>query len=117
VTSSIAYVYLGVADLARSRAFYRSVLQTLGIEVTTDEDKVVTFGGRFTLYETLEPTENAVIAFSANNAEAVRAFHRAGIDRGYREVDQPDIRQDRFTAAFYDPDENVVEAVHRYPLH
>jgi predicted lactoylglutathione lyase len=111
--TSLIYVCLGVADLTRSRAFYQTVLPTLGIETTGDDRKALTFGGRFTIYETTEPTENALIAFTAGSFEAVHAFHRAGIEGGYREVEPPKVRGDRVTAALNDPDQNVVEAVHR----
>jgi hypothetical protein len=59
----------------------------------------VSFGGRFTLDETGEPTSNAGMAFAAESSEAVRAFHGPGSQAGYREVQPSAVRRDRFCAA------------------
>jgi catechol 2,3-dioxygenase-like lactoylglutathione lyase family enzyme len=109
----IACVELGVADLARSRAFYGPLLLALGIETTHADDNFVLFGGRFRLYQTSEPTTGAEIGFTAKSQDAVVEFHRAGVAAEFHELEPPTMHAGRFSAAFEDPDANIVEAVHR----
>jgi catechol 2,3-dioxygenase-like lactoylglutathione lyase family enzyme len=109
----IAFVAVGVSNLERSRAYYEKVLAVLRIEVTHADANAVVFGGRFTIYETSQPTENAEIGFRADSRDAVAKFHRVGLGAGFRELEPPTMHGDRFSTALEDPDANIIEAVHR----
>jgi predicted lactoylglutathione lyase len=63
---------------------------------------------------------NVHLAFQASTNEQVDAFHRAGVDAGYRDNGAPGPRYEEFMPGIYaayllDPDGNNVEAVHRQP--
>jgi len=115
------HVHLRVRDAAASVAFYKTVLEPLGIPPIWESERgaqlanlVVTDG---------EPVTSGPvhIAFVAESREQVDAFHRAGIEADYRDNGPPGVREQysspaggRYYAAFLlDPDGNNVEAVHR----
>jgi len=117
----IDHVHIRVTDAQASVAFYKAILETLGIPPIWEGENgaqlanlVVTDG---------EPTTSGPvhIAFVADSREQVDAFHRAGIDAGARDNGAPGVREQysspeggRYYAAFLlDPDGNNVEAVHR----
>jgi catechol 2,3-dioxygenase-like lactoylglutathione lyase family enzyme len=116
----IDHVQLAVSDAQESIRFYKTVLETLGIPPLWEREdgaqlanlvvkQADTAGG---------PTH---IAFVAASREEVDAFHRAGIEAGYRDNGAPGIRErysseeaGRYYAAFLlDPDGNNIEAVRR----
>jgi catechol 2,3-dioxygenase-like lactoylglutathione lyase family enzyme len=116
------HVHIRVRDAGASVAFYKTVLEPLGIPPIWESENgaqlanlVVTDG---------EPTTSGPvhIAFVADSREQVDAFHRAGIDAGARDNGAPGgVREQyssdeggRYYAAFLlDPDGNNVEAVLR----
>ena len=117
----IDHVHIRVRDAQESVAFYKTVLEPLGIPPIWESDRgaqlanlVVTDG---------EPTTSGPvhIAFVAESRELVDAFHRAGLEAGHRDNGPPGVREQyssdeggRYYAAFLlDPDGNNVEAVHR----
>ena len=117
----VDHVHIRVRDAKASVAFYKAVLEPLGIPPIWEGENgaqlanlVVTDG---------EPTTSGPvhIAFVADSRELVDAFHRAGIDAGARDNGAPGVREQysspeggRYYAAFLlDPDGNNVEAVHR----
>ena len=117
----IDHVHIRVTDAQASVAFYKAVLEPLGIPPIWEDENgaqlanlVVTDG---------EPTTSGPvhIAFVADSRELVDAFHRAGIDAGARDNGAPGVREQyssleggQYYAAFLlDPDGNNVEAVHR----
>ena len=109
------HVELPVSDLAASTAFYEVVLAPLGIEQTAS-GQLVEFGA-LTLVRRA-PRECLHLAFIAESQAAVTAFHRAGVDAGYRDSGAPGLRSyapDYFAAYLLDPDGHNVEAVHRSP--
>jgi catechol 2,3-dioxygenase-like lactoylglutathione lyase family enzyme len=112
-TSRIATVRMFVRDLDRSRLVYEKLLSPLAVEITYADQRLVVFGGRFQLYESSEPTENAEVAFSAPSPETVREFYRAGVRAGLRSIEAPRARGDRFSAAVEDLDANIIGAVYR----
>ena len=69
----------------------------------------------------LPPGGPVHVAFVADSREQVDAFHRAGIEAGYRDNGAPGVREQysseaggRYYAAFLlDPDGNNVEALYR----
>jgi catechol 2,3-dioxygenase-like lactoylglutathione lyase family enzyme len=117
----IDHVHIRVRDATASVAFYKAVLEPLGIPPLWESERgaqlanlVVTEG---------EPTTSGPvhIAFVADSREQVDAFHRAGVEGGYRDNGAPGVREEyssdeggRYYAAFLlDPDGNNVEAVRR----
>ena len=112
----IDHVHIRVTDAQASVAFYKAVLEPLGIPPIWEGENgaqlanlVVTDG---------EPTTSGPvhIAFVADSRELVDAFHRAGIDAGARDNGAPGVREQyssaeagRYYAAFHlDPDGNNV---------
>jgi catechol 2,3-dioxygenase-like lactoylglutathione lyase family enzyme len=111
------HVHLRVRDLEASRRFYAAVLEPLGFQITTETPELVEFGA-LSLSEEGPPTHPLHFAFLARTREAVDAFHRAGIERGYEDHGAPGIREyapDYYAAYLLDPDGHNVEAVHRDP--
>jgi catechol 2,3-dioxygenase-like lactoylglutathione lyase family enzyme len=114
------HVHLRVADLARSRAFYATVLEPLGIPVLLDTADSAQFAN-LALSDDAPPSERVHVAFIAADRDRVDAFHRAGVDAGYTDNGAPGERaygppQMTYYAAYLlDPDGNNVEAVHRAP--
>ena len=117
----IDHVHIRVRDAQESVAFYKTVLEPLGIPPIWESERgaqlanlVVTDG---------EPTTSGPvhIAFVADSREQVDEFHRAGIEAGHRDNGPPGVREQyssdeggRYYAAFLlDPDGNNVEAVCR----
>lgn len=107
------HVDVSVTDLDASAAFYRRVLAPLGIEQTAS-DEYVEFGALS--LSRREPRERLHFAFIAETREQVDAFHRAGVEGGYRDNGPPGLRDyapDYYAAYLLDPDGHNVEAVHR----
>jgi catechol 2,3-dioxygenase-like lactoylglutathione lyase family enzyme len=111
------HVHLRVRELAESTRFYATVLRPLGFEQTTATPGLAEFGALSLSAE--EPVTAPVhFAFLARTREDVDAFHRAGVDAGYRDNGAPGIREyaaDYYAAYLLDPDGHNVEAVHRDP--
>ena len=115
------HVHIRARDAAASVAFYKTVLEPLGIPPLWERENgaqlanlVVTDG---------EPTTSGPvhIAFVADSREQVDAFHRAGIEAGYLDNGAPGVREQYssdeggcyYAAFLLDPDGNNVEAVRR----
>ena len=113
------HVKIGVRDAASSIGFYKSVLATLEIPPLWESERGAQFAN-LVVFEG-EPGGPIHIAFVATSRAQVDAFHRAGIDGGYRDNGAPGVREQyssddggRYYAAFLlDPDGNNVEAVVR----
>jgi catechol 2,3-dioxygenase-like lactoylglutathione lyase family enzyme len=116
----IDHVKITVRDPGASIAFYKTVLEPLAIPPIWESDRgaqlanLVISGGE-------EASGPIHVAFVADSRDQVDAFHRAGIDAGYRDNGAPGVREQyssdeagRYYAAFLlDPDGNNVEAVRR----
>jgi catechol 2,3-dioxygenase-like lactoylglutathione lyase family enzyme len=113
------HVKIGVRDAAASVGFYKSVLATLEIPSLWESERGAQFANLVVVEG--EPGGPIHIAFVATSREQVDAFHRAGLDGGYRDNGAPGVREQysseaagRYYAAFLlDPDGNNVEAVRR----
>jgi catechol 2,3-dioxygenase-like lactoylglutathione lyase family enzyme len=106
------HVDLPVSNVAASADFYRIVLAPLGMEETALDPPEF---GALSFVERSGP-EPLHIALIAESQAAVRAFHRAGVDAGYRSNGAPGLRRyaaDYYAAYLLDPDGHNVEAVHR----
>jgi catechol 2,3-dioxygenase-like lactoylglutathione lyase family enzyme len=114
------HVKLGVRDAKASKDFYRAVLEPLGIPALWERDDGAQFAN-LVLSQNAEPGGPVHVAFVAESRDQVDAFHRAGIDAGYRDNGAPGVREQyssaeagTYYAAFlFDPDGNNIEAVHR----
>jgi catechol 2,3-dioxygenase-like lactoylglutathione lyase family enzyme len=115
------HVGIRVSDRAESERFYRTVLGALGIEVTFSEGWLTEWDD-FAL-SPVEPgkpaARNLHIGFVAPSRAHVDAFHRAGVEAGFRDDGAPGERD--YTPAYYgsflrDPDGNSAEAVHHEDL-
>ena len=110
----IDHVHLRVADLARSKAFYRAVFEALGgLDAYGEGD------GCFYLDELyVDQAEGQVsrvhLAFEARDRETVDRFHQAALGAGGRDNGAPGLRSyhAHYYAAFVlDPDGNNIESV------
>lgn len=118
----IDHVSLGVADLARSRAFYAAVLAPLGLTLLVDRPGTVGFGKRYPELwlnhrPGMAPVDAATgshLCLRARTEEAVRAFHAAALANGGSDDGAPGPRKAAMTdyvAAFVrDPDGHRLEA-------
>ena len=110
-------------DAAASVAFYKTVLAPLEIPPLWENERGAQFANLVVVGGD-EPGGPIHFAFVATSREQVDAFHRAGIEAGYRDNGPPGVREQysseeggRYYAAFLlDPDGNNVEAVRREEL-
>jgi catechol 2,3-dioxygenase-like lactoylglutathione lyase family enzyme len=117
----IDHVHLRVANLERSRLFYRAVLEAVGLGNAIREGD-----GYFSADELWidaadspqGPFSRVHLAFKAEDRAAVHAFHSAALAAGGRDNGSPGERHYHpgYYAAFaIDPDGNNVEAVFHGP--
>jgi catechol 2,3-dioxygenase-like lactoylglutathione lyase family enzyme len=114
------HVHIRVRHASDSIAFYRTVLATLDIPPLWESEDGAQFAN-LVVSDDREHGGPIHIAFVADSRERVDAFHRAGVEAGYRDNGTPGVREQysseaggRYYAAFLlDPDGNNVEAVHR----
>ena len=112
----IDHVHLVVADLERSKRFYRAVLQSLGRDLSGQGDGYF-FADELFVSEG-ENRSHVHLAFQAAGREGVHRFHAAGLEAGGTDNGPPGERHYHpgYYAAFVlDPDGNNVEAVHHGP--
>ena len=113
------HVKISVVDAVASIGFYKTVLETLAIPPLWETDRGAQFAN-LVVFEG-DPSGPVHIAFVAATRDEVDAFHRAGINAGFRDNGAPGVREQyssddagRYYAAFlFDPDGNNVEAVVR----
>ena len=118
-SSIFDHVQLGVSNRQESERFYRIVLAPLAIPVVSETEDWIMFA-HLAIREDRPVSTNVHLAFQASTKEQVDAFHRAGVDAGYRDNGAPGPRYEEFMPGIYaayllDPDGNNVEAVHRQP--
>ena len=125
----IDHTGIGVADVARSAAFYDAALGALGLrrvaQLPESGADAVGYGVDYPVFwiDRFHPhgIKNHT-AFTAPNRAAVDAFHRAALAHGGKDNGPPALRDPAagyppgYYAAFVlDPDGNNIEAVHRAP--
>jgi catechol 2,3-dioxygenase-like lactoylglutathione lyase family enzyme len=114
------HVQIGVRDADASRNFYKTVLEPLGIPPLWEAEHGAQLAN-LVVSSQAEPSGPVHIAFVADSRDQVDAFHRAGIEAGFRDNCPPGVRErysseaaGLYYAAFLlDPDGNNVEAVCR----
>jgi catechol 2,3-dioxygenase-like lactoylglutathione lyase family enzyme len=118
------HIGLRVADLGAAIAFYRQTLAPLGLVLASSGDDYAGFGPsgapRLWLHAMSGTRGRGVhMALSAASAEAVKAFHAAGLAAGARDNGAPGLRPDYgpnyFGAFLIDRDGNNIEAVCHLP--
>jgi len=113
----IDHVTLRVSDLAASKRFYSTVLAPLGHELSWEsEEWGWAMWGDFSIAADGRPvTRDAHVAFATRSRDEVDAFHRAGVEAGYRDHgapgERPHYHPGYYGAFLLDPDGNNVEAV------
>jgi catechol 2,3-dioxygenase-like lactoylglutathione lyase family enzyme len=116
----IDHVSLSVKDAQASVGFYKTVLAPLRIPPLWESERGAQFANLVVVER--EPLSGPThVAFVAASREEVDAFHRAGVEAGYRDNGPPGVRENysseaagRYYASFLlDPDGNNVEAVRR----
>jgi catechol 2,3-dioxygenase-like lactoylglutathione lyase family enzyme len=123
----IDHLWLRVADVAASKAFYETIATHAGIRLRRDTPTRAQFAGpvgSFSLVaadspsgsEPQGPTANVHLAFPAGDDATVDAFHAAAVRAGYRDNGAPGERPmyhpGYYGAYVLDPDGNNVEVVH-----
>ncbi|MDX6657567.1 MAG: hypothetical protein QOH62_2360 [Solirubrobacteraceae bacterium] len=113
----IDHIWIRVADLSASTAFYRTIAASADIELREETPERSTFagpaGGSFSLVAGAA-TENLHMAFAGDD-DAVRRFYADAIAAGYRDNGEPGERP-RYHPGYYaayvlDPDGNSIEVV------
>ena len=114
------HVKITVRDPGTSIAFYKRVLEPLAIPPLWESDRGAQFAN-LVVWGDKQASGPIHMAFVADSREQVDAFHRAGVEAGYRGNGAPGLREQyssdeagHYYAAFLlDPDGNNVEAVVR----
>jgi catechol 2,3-dioxygenase-like lactoylglutathione lyase family enzyme len=115
-TGTIDHLWIRVADLVATKRFYTAIAGATGLHTNDRAERLQLVGesGTFSLLEG-KPTENLHLAVGVDDAEAVRRFHRAGLEAGGRDnggpAERPHYHPGYYGAYLLDPDGNNVEAV------
>ena len=122
-----SHIMIGSSDIERSKKFYDAALGKLGTK-PGEQDKqgrliYAQDGGRLMVTKPINGAEatganGGTIGFKANSAEAVDAWHKAGIENGGTSCEDPPGPRQGGTGQLYlaylrDPDGNKLCALHR----
>ena len=111
----IDHVHIRVADLVESIRFYDAVLATLGIEKTSEHGPTVEYGDFIVSAGDGPLSRDVHVGFAATSRELVSKFHRAGLEAGFRDNGEPQLREHYapgyYSAFLLDPDGHNIEAV------
>jgi catechol 2,3-dioxygenase-like lactoylglutathione lyase family enzyme len=105
-------------DYDESVRFYEAVLPALGIPKLSEEvrgERAACFT-RLNVVDRRPPTRDLHLSFRAGSRDEVDAFHRAGVDAGFRSNGRPGYRDygpGYYAAYLLDPNGNNVEALYR----
>ena len=109
------HVDVFAGDFAESVRFYATVLAPLGIPKLLEREAEACFTN-LNVVDRQPPTQNLHLCFYAREKEQVDAFHRAGVEAGFRSNGEPGYRDygpGYYAAYLLDPDGNNVEALYR----
>lgn len=114
----VDHLDLHAANYAASTSFYTAVLAPLGIPSWSEdsERERATCFTRMNVVDRRPPTRGLHLCFVARSRDQVDAFHRAGVEAGYRSNGAPGYRDyapGYYAAYLLDPDDNNVEALYR----
>ena len=109
------HVDVFASDYAESVRFYETVLAPLGVPRVAENEDSTCFAN-LNVVDRRPATQNLHLCFFTREREHVDAFHRAGIEAGFRSNGEPGYRD--YTPGYYaayllDPDGNNVEALYR----
>ena len=111
------HVEVHASDYAASVRFYETVLAALGVpKLLVNEEEGWTSFTNLNVVDRLPPTQGLHLCFRAASKGEVDAFHRAGVDAGFRSNGEPGYRAydlGYYAAFLLDPDGNNVEALYR----
>jgi catechol 2,3-dioxygenase-like lactoylglutathione lyase family enzyme len=121
-TGNVDHLWLRVADLTATRAFYLEIAPHAGLEVGRDAADHLLLrsggGGSVSFLPGRTPTAAVHLAFSADEDAAVQAFHAAAVGAGYRDNGPPGERRNYhpgyYGAFVLDPDGHNVEVVNHH---
>ncbi len=117
-------VSIGVRDIARSKAFYDSVLQAIGYRRLSEGEDSLGYGKEDVVFWINladspvpdDPKSGLHFCFVAPDRDSVAVFHAAALAAGGRDNGKPGIRADYspdyFAAFVADPDGYGLEAVY-----
>jgi catechol 2,3-dioxygenase-like lactoylglutathione lyase family enzyme len=109
------HVEVSASDYAESVRFYETVLAPLGIPKLGEIEDWTSFAN-LNVVDRRPPTQNLHACFYAREKEQVDAFHRAGVEAGFRSNGEPGYRDyapGYYAAFLLDPDGNNIEALYR----
>ena len=106
------------SDYEASVEFYATVLTPLGIPSWSENSEIerATSFTRVNVVDRRPATRGLHLSFIARSREQVDAFHRAGVEGGFRSNGAPGYRTyapGYYAAYLLDPDDNNVEALYR----
>jgi catechol 2,3-dioxygenase-like lactoylglutathione lyase family enzyme len=119
----IDHTGVAVADVAKSKAFYRAALAPLGYTIIMEFDDAVGMGvppkPDFWIGRTADCGAPIHVAFRADSRAQVDAFHKAALAAGGKDNGAPGLRP-HYHANYYgafalDPDGHNIEAVCHAP--
>ena len=112
------HVHLRVADLERSRRFYRAVLEAIGRVDAMHDGPDFFWADELYVNQADGPVSRVHIAFQADGEDMVRRFHERALEAGGVDHGAPGPRSYHpgyYGAFVRDPDGNNVEAVFHGP--
>lgn len=114
----INHIHLRVSDLARSKSFYRAVLQAIGLEGAYGESERCFYADELYVDQADDYVSRVHLAFQATSHEAVDRAYVAALGAGGRDNGKPGQRNyhSHYYAAFVlDPDGNNIEILCEEP--
>jgi len=111
---------INCADLQATASFYDKVLATLGHRRLLDFEVAVGYGTDkpdfwLSTFEGVGPNREVHVAFTAPDADGVRAFFQAAVDQGAEVLHEPrlwpEYHEHYYGAFVRDPEGNNLEAV------
>jgi catechol 2,3-dioxygenase-like lactoylglutathione lyase family enzyme len=111
----VDHLDLHASDFSESVRFYETILAPLAIPKLYERDGAACFTHVNVVAET-PPTKELHLCFYARSKEEVDAFHRLGVEAGFRSNGAPGYRDyapGYYAAYLLDPDGNNVEALYR----
>jgi catechol 2,3-dioxygenase-like lactoylglutathione lyase family enzyme len=109
------HVDVHASDYRESVRFYETVLAPLGVPKLLERHDWTCFAN-FNVADRRPATQNLHLCFYARTIDQVDAFHRAGVEAGFRSNGSPGYRDyapGYYAAYLLDPDGNNVEALFR----
>jgi catechol 2,3-dioxygenase-like lactoylglutathione lyase family enzyme len=118
---NIDHLWIGVADLGRADAFYRTIARHTGLWPGRSWEAGQQFRGAWATFSLMvdgrPPTEDLHIAFPAPDRRTVEDFHRVAVEAGYvsngAPGERPHYGPGYYAAFVLDPDGNNIESVYR----